>query len=91
MEYIQLDDGCWRILKGVSYSPKTPPMLARIYGMPIADCWNRVRFLEGLGLIRVVLTYVSREGRLLTFYETSEERIEIVVGETAGVYFEPAV
>jgi len=66
-------------------------MLARIYGMPIADCWNRVRFLEGLGLIRVVLTYVSREGRLLTFYETSEERIEIVVGETAGVYFEPAV
>ena len=91
MESLQLDDGSWKILKGLSYSPKTPQMLARIYGMPIAECWNRVHFLEGLGLIRVVLIFVSREGRVLQFYETGDQRIEVVVGEGASVLFNPAV
>lgn len=91
MESLQLDDGCWKILKGLSYSPKTPQMLGRIYGMPIAECWKRIHFLEGLGLIHVVLMFVSREGRIVQFYETGKETLEIVVNQTAGVYFEPAV
>ncbi len=89
LESLQLDDACWKILKGVSYSPKTPQMLARIYGMPIAECWKRMHFLEGLGLIHVVLIYVSRDGRIVQFYEPGEHKIEVIVGDTAGVYFHP--
>lgn len=91
MESLQLDDDTWKILKGLSYSPKTPQMLGRIYGIPIAECWKRIHFLEGLGLVHVVLIFVSRDGRVLQFYETGKETLEIHVNETAGVYFEPAV
>ena len=91
MESLQLDDGSWKILKGLSYSPKTPQMLARIYGMPIAECWKRIHFLEGLGLIHVVLMFVSRAGRIVQFYETGKETLQIRVNETADVFFEPAV
>ena len=91
VESLQLEDESWKILKGLSYSPKTAQMLARIYGIPIADCWKHIHFLEGLGLIRVVLIFVSREGRVLQFYETGDQRIEVVVGESAGVYFNPLV
>lgn len=90
MEPIQLDDECWKILKGLSYSPKTPQMLARIYGMPVADAWNRVHFLEGLGLVHVVLTFINRDGRVSYFYE-KERELAIRVGETASAYFQPAV
>ena len=91
MESLQLDDGSWKILKGLSYSPKTPQMLSRIYGMPIAECWKRIHFLEGLGLIHVVLMFVSRAGRIVQFYETGKETLQIRVNETADVFFEPAV
>jgi len=91
VESLQLDDGSWKILKGLSYSPKTPQMLSRIYGMPIAECWKRIHFLEGLGLIHVVLMFVSRAGRIVQFYETGKETLQIRVNETAGVFFEPAV
>ena len=65
-------------------------MLARIYAMPIAECWKRVHFLEGLGLMHVVLMFVSRDGRILQFYEPGEQRIEVVVGDAAAVYFNPS-
>ncbi len=91
MESLQLDDDSWKILKGLSYSPKTPQMLSRIYGIPVAECWKRIHFLEGLGLIHVVLVFVSREGRIVQFYETGKETLQVVVNETAGVYFEPPI
>jgi len=91
LESIQLDDGCWKILKGLSYSPKTPQMLSRIYSMPIAECWKRIHFMEGLGLIRAILMFVSRDGRVLQFYETGDERLHVVVGDTPEGFFETAV
>jgi len=92
VEPLQLDDRCWMILKGLSNSPKTPQMLATIFGIPIAECWQRIRFLEGLGLIEVILTFISREGRVVYFYQTNTESLSVaIVEDTAAVYFEPAL
>lgn len=90
MEKLQLDDECWRILKGLTHSPKTPQMLARIYGMPIADTWKRIHFLEGLGIVRVVLTFLARDDRILYFYQVEGEPLSVVVEPDPVVYFEPA-
>ena len=92
MESLQLDDRSWMILKSLTHTPKTPQMLAYIYGIPSAECWQRIRFLEGLGLIEVVLAYVSRVGRVVYFYQANQDAISVVVeGGTATVYFEAAV
>lgn len=69
----------------------TPQMLSRVHGISIADCWNRVRFLEGLGLITVVLTFISSEGRVLYFYQTAGDNLAIVLEDRPTVYFQPAV
>ncbi|MEK6851288.1 MAG: hypothetical protein AABY30_01980 [Candidatus Thermoplasmatota archaeon] len=92
MESLQLDDRSWMILKGLTHTPKTPQMLAHIYGIPIVECWQRIRFLEGLGLVEVILVYVSRLGRVVYFYQTNKEAVSVVVeGDKATVFFEPAV
>lgn len=91
MERLHLDDECWTILKALSYAPKTPQMIARIHGVPVADAWKRIHFLEGLGLVHVVLTFIARDGRILYFYETGRENLAVVSeGASVGVYFDPA-
>ena len=91
LESLHLDDTCWRILKALSYAPKTPQMLARIHGMPIADAWKRVHFLEGLGLVHIVLTFITREGRILYFYEAGRDALTVVSEDASvSVYFQPA-
>lgn len=89
MEPIHLDDDCWKILKTLTYAPKTPQIISHVYGMPISDCWKRIRFLEGLGLIRVVLAFFSKTGRVLYFYQTAQDRLDIVYEGTPQVYFQP--
>lgn len=86
MEPLSLDDTSWKILKGLTYTSKTPQMLSRIYGIPIAECWKRIHHLEGLGVVRVVLTFVTTEGHVLSFYEVAGT---VVVEEDAQVYFQP--
>ncbi len=81
MEPLHLDDACWVLLKSLADAPKTPQMLARIHNLPTAACWKRVRFLEGLGLIHVALTFLTREGEILYFYQRSNEAIAIDTGE----------
>ena len=75
-------------MKGLSTSPKTPQMLARIYGMPISDAWKRIHFLEGLGLIRVVLAFIARDARVLYFYQTGEP-VTVIAEDAPSVYFQP--
>ncbi len=90
VEPIHLDDMCWRILKTLSHTPKTPQMVSRIHGIPIAECWNRIRFLEGLDIIQVVLTFVTSEGKVLSFYQTMPEKLSIIYEDRPAVYFTPA-
>lgn len=89
-EALRLDDACWKILKGLSQTPKTPQMLSRIYGIPVAETWKRVRFLEGLGLVTVLLTFFSNSGRVLYFYQTAGDNLNVVMEEVPTLYFQAA-
>ena len=66
----EIDEDCKRILLLALKSPKTPPQISRLADIPITRCWEKVTYLESLGLIRPVLTFVSRNGRTVKYYET---------------------
>jgi len=51
-------------------SPKTPPQISKLADIPITRCWEKVRFLEAMGLIRNVLAYIGKNGRTVRYYET---------------------
>jgi hypothetical protein len=65
-------------------------MISRIHGIPISDCWKRIHFLEGLGLVHVVLTFLSRDARVLYFYQTAGDNLSIALEEVPRAYFAPA-
>jgi hypothetical protein len=90
LEPLHLDDACWVILRSLTDAPKTPQMISRIHGIPIVDGWKRVRFLEGLGLVHVVLTFLTREGQVLYFYQRSNEALTVVFEDRPRLYFQPA-
>ncbi len=69
---IEQDEYVRRILVGTSASPKTPQELSRIFDIPIAACFERIRLLEERGYLRHVLTLFSDDGRALRFYERTE-------------------
>jgi hypothetical protein len=69
---IEEDEYVRKILTGTSSGPKTPQELARIYDIPIAACFERIRILELKGYLRHVLTLFTREGKALRFYERTE-------------------
>jgi len=67
----ELDEDCKRILILALKSPKTPPQISRLADIPITKCWEKVRYLESIGLIRPVLAFVNNKGRAVRYYETS--------------------
>ncbi len=68
---IELDEECKRILVLASRSPKTPPQISKLAAIPITRCWQKVRMLEAMGMIHQVLTYVGKNGRSVSYYETT--------------------
>jgi hypothetical protein len=74
----EIDEDCRRILLLALRSPKTPPQISRLADIPITRCWEKIRYLESLGLIRPVLTFVGKNGRTVKYYETPlfEEPLE---------------
>jgi len=66
----ELDEDCRRILTLASGAPKTPPQISRLADIPITRCWEKVRLLESMGMIRTVLTFVGKNGRTVRYYET---------------------
>ncbi len=74
----ELDEDCRRILLLALRTPKTPPQISRMTDIPITRCWEKVRFLESVGLIRPVLAFVNKHGKAVTYYETAtySERYE---------------
>ncbi|MFQ5883618.1 MAG: hypothetical protein ACE5IO_00795 [Thermoplasmata archaeon] len=73
------DDYTKRILAGLSTSPKCPRELSRIYGIPIAICYERIRKLESRGFIEKVLTLFTQSGKALRFYKISCRRRQLLV------------
>lgn len=66
----ELDEDCRRILTLASGTPKTPPQISKLADIPITRCWEKVRLLESMGMIRTVLTFVGKNGRAVRYYET---------------------
>jgi len=84
MQRISEDETDRRILYGASTSPKTPMELSRIFGIPIAFCYQRLHVLESQGKIRNVLTVVNRKGKILKFYEAQPGHPQPSVMETTA-------
>jgi hypothetical protein len=82
---VQLDPASKRILFAMLASPKTPPEVSRIYGIPIAVVWQKVARLRDLGLVREVFSYFDGGGSLRRYFEAvlpvdeSEDEQELIV------------
>ncbi len=80
---VRLDPDSKRILIGLLGSPKTAGEVSRIYGIPIAVVWEKLRRLQELGLVRLVLTFVDSSGVMRRYFEgvlpidTSEEEFVV--------------
>lgn len=68
---VQLDPATKRILFALLASPKTPAEVSRIYGIPVATVWQRVRRLEDLGLVHEILAFVDASGELRRYFEAT--------------------
>lgn len=73
------DNHTKKILIGLSISPKCPSELSRIYDIPIAICYERIRKLESRGIIEHTLTLFNRKGKALRFYRLSTKNRKILV------------
>lgn len=59
------------ILRATSAGPRTPGQIARAGGVPVVECWRRVRKLAEMGLVRLVMIDVTPDGRTLRFFQAS--------------------
>ena len=80
---VRLDPASKRILVALLASPKTPGEVSRIYGIPVATVWEKIRRLQELGLVHMVLTFVDSAGDMRRYFEatlpidTSEEDVVV--------------
>jgi len=80
---VRLDPASKRILVALLASPKTPGQVSRIYGIPVATVWEKIRRLQELGLVHMVLTFVDSAGEMRRYFEatlpidTSEEDVVV--------------
>ncbi len=45
--------------------------MSKLADIPITRCWEKIRFLETMGLIRNVIAYIGKNGRTVRYYETT--------------------
>jgi len=69
MVEVDLDETAKGILMATLASPKTAGELTRIFGLPGAVVVDYLELLEHLGLVRVVLSFFGRAGRIIRYYE----------------------
>ena len=80
---VRLDPASKRILVALLASPKTPGEVSRIYGIPVATVWEKLRRLQELGFVHLVLTFVDSAGEMRRYFEatlpvdTSEEEVVV--------------
>ena len=80
---VRLDPASKRILVALLASPKTPVEVSRIYGIPVATVWEKIRRLQELGLVHLLLTFVDSSGEMRRYFEatlpidTSEEEVVV--------------
>jgi DNA-binding Lrp family transcriptional regulator len=82
---VNLDAASKRILVALLASPKTPSEVSRIYGIPVATVWDRIRRLQELGFVNQILTFVDSAGEMRRYFEavlpvdTSEDEVVVEV------------
>ena len=80
---VRLDPVSKRILLGLLGSPKTAGEVSRIFSIPIAVVWEKLRRLQELGLVHLVLTFVDSTGEMRRYFEgvlpidTSDQEIVV--------------
>jgi DNA-binding Lrp family transcriptional regulator len=80
---VRLDAASKRILVALLASPKTPGEVSRIYGIPVATVWDRIRRLQELGFVHQILTFVDSAGEMRRYFEavlpidTSDEEVVV--------------
>jgi len=66
---VRLDPAAKRILLALLASPKTPAEVSHIHGIPITIVWQKIRWLEELGVVRETLAFVSSSGEVRRYFE----------------------
>ena len=79
----RLDPATERILLSMLGSPKTPSEVSRIQGIPVSFVWQKVRWLETVGLLRETLSFVDSSGSVRTYFETTLPDDEVEEEEIA--------
>ncbi len=64
------DEYAAKILVSAFYKPRTAIEMSRLYGIPIAACYRRIRMLENCGLLRCVERKLTSEGKRISVYQS---------------------
>ncbi len=64
------DEYAARILVWSIEKPRTAAEMSESLGIPISACYNRIRMLEGFGLLKCVEMKVSPSGKRIAVYQS---------------------
>ena len=64
------DEYAARILVWSIEKPRTAAEMSESLGIPISACYNRIRMLEGLGLLKCVEMRLSPSGKRIAVYQS---------------------
>jgi len=67
---IMNDDYAARILVWAIDVPRTAAEMSKNLGIPVSACYNRIRTLERLGLLRCVESRLSPSGKRIAVYQS---------------------
>ena len=79
----RLDASATRILGSLHGNPKMASEVSRLQGIPVTTVWEQVRWLQDLGLVHDVLTFVDSSGEIRRYFEgvlpegTTAEEVDV--------------
>jgi DNA-binding Lrp family transcriptional regulator len=71
------DEYAARILVWAMEKPRTAAEMSENLGIPISACYNRIRMLEGIGLLRCVEVRLSPSGKRIAVYQSMLRKASI--------------
>ena len=86
---ILADDEVQKILKATYMVPRSPIEVSEIYGIPIANCYRKIKVLEDAGILKAVDVKKDFRGRRTTYYRAQMENAYVTYGDgTMRIRFE---
>ena len=87
-----MDDDSEKIILSTYNIPRTPQQLSELFGIPIARCFEKVRKLEKMGLLRSQGKVLTRKGKPTDVYKSNLENAYVYLDNgRIKVRFEIAV